>query len=267
MDATTECDLVRRWTAHADTRARDRLVASLQPVVRRIAQRHHGEGCGLPDLVQEGNLGLLAAIDRFDHNRGVRLSTYGTWWIRAFILRYVEHNARIVRGTTTSDRLRLFYQLGRTKQRLEADGRDTSAASIAAELGVGEHDVVAMEMLRTPTASLDAPVRTANGSPRAMLDRLPDEAESPAAWLASLELRERLEDALNRFGETLEGRSLEMFQDRVRAPRPTSLHELSHRWGVTRPTVRRIEDRLYRPLRRFLYREMGDAITAALGSA
>ncbi len=267
LDAETERELVRRWSEHSDVRARDRLVASLQPLVRRIAHRHRGPGCGLSDLIQEGNLGLLAAIERFDPERGVRLATYGTWWVRAFVLRFVENNARLVRGATTTDRLRLFYRLGRTKERLVAEGRDPSAANIAAELGVAERDVVAMEMLRTPTTSLDAPARPGSDSTRPAVDLLADATESPEDWLQSEELRDRLDRALDQFGATLEGRSFEMFRDRVRAASPASLHELSDRWGVTRPAARRIEDRVCRPLRRFLYRQMGDTITAALGSA
>ncbi|MEM6996767.1 MAG: sigma-70 family RNA polymerase sigma factor, partial [Myxococcota bacterium] len=241
------------------------LVAAAQPLVRRIAHRHRGPGCALHDLVQEGNVGLLAAIDRFDPDRGVRLATYAAWWVRAYVLRFVERNARLVRGATTSDRLRLFYQLGRTTQQLAAEGRETGPAAVAEALGVDERDVVAMQMLRAPAASLDAPSE-GEGRPRVALDRLADTSDSPEQWLESEELRERLDDALDRFGATLHGRSLEMFRDRVRSPRPASLHELSQRWGVTRPAARRIEDRVSRPLRRFLYREMGDAITAALGS-
>ena len=265
LDATTECQLIRRWAEDRDSHARDRLVASMLPLVRRIARRHRGNGCTVADLEQEGHLGLLAAIDRFDPDRGVRLATYAAWWVRAFVLRFVEHNARLVRGATTSQRLRLFYQLGRTKQRLAADGQDTSPAAIAEALGVPERDVVAMEMLRKPAASLDAPLPSSDGQPRSGVDRLADEADNPEDWLQSEELRDRLDAALDRFAQTLDGRSLEMFTDRVRAPSPASLHELSARWGVTRAAARRIEDRVSRPLRRFLYREMGDAITAALG--
>jgi len=264
-DAATECQLVRRWADQRDAAARDRLVASMLPLVRRIARRHRGNGCTLADLEQEGHLGLLAAIDRFDPDRGVRLATYAAWWVRAFVLRFVEHNARLVRGATTSQRLRLFYQLGRTKQRLAADGQDTSPAAIAEALGVPERDVVAMEMLSAPAASLDAPLPGSDGQARTGIDRLADAADTPEDWLQSEELRDRLDAALDRFANTLEGRSLEMFTDRVRAPSPASLHELSARWGVTRAAARRIEDRVSRPLRRFLYREMGDAITAALG--
>ena len=265
LDAATECQLVRRWAQEQDATARDRLVVSMLPLVRRIARRHRGNGCTLADLEQEGQLGLLAAIDRFDPERGVRLATYAAWWVRAFVLRFVEHNARLVRGATTSQRLRLFYQLGRTKQRLAADGQDTSPAAIAEALGVPERDVVAMEMLSTPAASLDAPLPGSEGQARTGIDRLADVADTPEDWLQSEELRDRLDAALDSFAKTLEGRSLEMFTDRVCAPSPASLHELSARWGVTRAAARRIEDRVSRPLRRFLYREMGDAITAALG--
>jgi RNA polymerase sigma-32 factor len=216
--------------------------------------------------VQEGNLGLLQAIDRFDPERGLRLATYAAWWIRAYILRYVEHNDRMVRGTTTKARLRLFYQLERTRQRLLARGEDPTASAIARELGVDDSDVVAMELLAPPIASLDARVPGHDGEAPARIDRLADDAASPEQWLGEHELRNQLDGALDRFGRTLQGRSLELFHERVAAPRPVSLRELSRRWGVTPATARRIETRVARPLRRFLFEQMGDSIAADLSA-
>ena len=265
LDAATEQFLAERWLTLHDPDARSKLVASQQRLVARIARRFRGYGCNEPDLVQEGNLGLLRAVDRFDPTRGVRLSTYAAWWIKAYILRFIEHNSRMIRGATTTDRLRLFYQLSKAKERLVSSGEPVTAAAIAHALGVSERDVVEMEQLRRPEVSLNAPVSREPGSMSGM-DRLPDAGPTPETVLESAELEERLQAALESFEKTLNGRALEMFRDRVASRRPASLQELSERWGVTRAAARRVEDRVARPLRRHLYKELGDTITAALGS-
>ncbi len=266
LDADTERALARRWLVDRDPVARDRLLVAHQFVVRQQARRYRCAGCSVADLEQEGNLGLLRAIDRFDPDRGVRLSTYAAWWVRAYILRFIEHNSRIIRGATTTNRTRLFYQLAKTKDRLAAEGEDASCERVAAALGVNERDVAAMEMLRAPIASLDAPVPGFERDTGSRMDRIAAEIETPEQSLESAQLRERLGDVLDRFGQTLSGRSLEMFRERVASDRPVSLQELSARWGITRAAARRIERRVAQPLRRWLYREMGDTIAASLGA-
>jgi RNA polymerase sigma-32 factor len=266
LDAETECALARRWLTDRDPVARDRLLLSHQYVVRQQARRYRCGGCSDGDLEQEGNLGLLRAIDRFDPDRGVRLATYAAWWIRAYILRFIEHNSRIIRGATTTNRTRLFYRLGKTRERLLAEGEDASREGVAKALGVDEQDVIAMDLLRAPIASLDAPAAGFDREGGRRVDRIAAEDHTPEQSLEFAQLRERLGDVLDRFGRTLSGRTLEMFRDRVASERPASLQELSTRWGITRAAARRIERRVAHPLRRYLYREMGDTITAALGA-
>lgn len=265
LDAETERALARSWATDGDSTARNRLLLAHQFVVRQHARRYHCSGCSIADLEQEGNIGLLRAIDGFDPDRGVRFATYAAWWVRAFIFRFLEHNSRLIRGATTTGRIRLFYQLGKVKERLLADGRDASRESVARTLGVHEQDVVAMEHLRAPIASLDAPIPGADGQVARRIDRIAAAVETPEQSLELAELRARLHDALERFGAKLRGRSLEMFRERVASDRPASLQELSARWGITRAATRRIEQRVSQPLRRHLYREMGDTIAAALG--
>jgi RNA polymerase sigma-32 factor len=265
LDAETESTLARRWRDDRDPVARDRLLLCHQFVVRSQARRHRYAGCSVADLEQEGNIGLLRALDRFDPDRGVRLATYAAWWIRAFMLRFIEHNSRMIRGATTTNRSRLFYQLGKTKERLLAEGEDASRAGVAKALGVDEQDVVAMELLRAPTASLDAPAAGFERDGGRMVDRVADADATPEQSLESAELRHQLDTVLDRFSATLTGRSLEMFRERVATDRPASLNELSARWGITRAAARRLEHRVSQPLRRYLYREMGDTIAATLG--
>jgi RNA polymerase sigma-32 factor len=267
IDIETELELARRWSTNRDPAARDRLILSHQFVVRHQARRHRCGGCSVADLEQEGNIGLLRAIDRFDPDRGVRLATYAVWWVRAFMLRFIERNSGMIRGATTTSRTRIFYQLGRTKERLLAHGEDASREGVARALGVEEADVIAMELLRAPTASLDAPDSGFDREGGRRIDRVAAPNETPEQSLESAQLRHQLNAVLDRFGATLTGRTLEMFRERLAADRPASLAELSARWGITRTAVRRIERRVAVPLRRHLYREMGDTIAAALGGA
>ena len=264
LDAKTEHALCVRWARNRDPEARDQLIAAQQPIVHRIAGRYCRTPAVYADLVQEGNLGLMHALERFDPDRGVRLVAYASWWIRAFVLRYLEHNHGLVRGATTASRSRLFYQLARTRQHLAAAGEDVSRATIADALGVEEKDVDAMELLRRPTASLDAPAD--KGGTTALLDGLADWGASPEEHTLSGELRTRLRDALRTFERGLQGHQLEVFRDRVIATQPVTMQELGERWGMGRSAARRIEGQVTRSLRRHLYRQMGDTVTATLGA-
>ncbi len=266
LDPQTEETLVRRWQDHQDTRARERLLAAHQGLVHRWARKYRSQGCAEIDLVQEGNLGFLHALDRFDSARGARLATFCTWWVRAHMLRFLERNARMVRGATTQARQRLFYRLARTKEALARDdGATPSTDVLATALGVSKADVLAMDLLQSPTASLDAPANTSERDGSTRLDGLCDPAQTPEEGVAAAELGARLDAALHEYQAQLQGRALEMFRERIVSTRPTTLQELSQRWGVTRATARRIEQRVATPLRRHLYRRMGDSITATLG--
>jgi len=268
LNADVERELLSRWTQDRDMSARARLVESQQALVMRLASSHSGPSHPIADLVQEGNLGLLRALDRFDAKRAVRLATYATWWIRAYMLRFVEHNQGLVRGATTAGRTRLFYQLGRTRQRLAAEGEEPSREAVAHALGVSEADVEAMELLASPPTSLDTEVSSGDRtSSSRRIDSVVDRGPTPEQALGHVQMSARLDRALEHFGSALHGREREMFTRRVSCAQPASLRELGQRFGMTRAAVGRLETQVARPLRRFLYRELGDSITAVLGHA
>lgn len=266
LDAQTEHALVTRWASGGDVAARNRLVAAHQAFVARVAKRYGRSTQHTADLIQEGNLGLIHALDRFDPERGVRLATYAAWWIRAYVLRYLEHNRGLVRGATTANRSRVFYQLEKTRQRLAADGEEVSREAVAFALGVDVQDVVAMEALRA-TASLDAATPANDGPGTSRIDLVVDQRPRPDERVEAQQMHTMLTDALTSFQTTLRGRQLQMFRERVACSRPVSLQELGERWGLTRTAVRRIETGVARPLRRHLLRTMGDSITLTLGPA
>ena len=139
--------------------ARKLITANLRLVVK-IAQEYRRAHRNLLDLIQEGNVGLIQAVQRYDPFRGVKLSTYAAWWIRAYILKFILANWRMVRIGTTQAQRRLFFNLRRERERMEKMGIETDSRRLAAALDVSEGDVVEMERrLAASETSLDAPVR------------------------------------------------------------------------------------------------------------
>lgn len=262
IDAEQERTLFERWR---DTRlpgALGSLVRAQQPMITLWARRYRSRECSLADLVQEGNVGLMHAIERFDPERGIRLGTFSTWWVRAHMLRFVERNTRLVRGATTSARRRLFYQLAKTTAALSREGSVPDASEIAEALGVSVEDVDAMSSLRTPAVSLDTP---AHDDDTACVEQVCDTAPSPEDELADAELAQRLHGALDDYAAGLDGAALAMLRSRVASSSPTPLRDLGTQWGLSNAAIRRLEKRVCNPLRRHLYRSMGDAVVETLG--
>ena len=262
LSAEEERAVFERWKSAGNSAAHGRLVRSQQGMIAFWARRYRSAECSLADLVQEGNVGLLYALERFDLERGVRLATFASWWVRAHMLRYVERNARIVRGATTAARRRLFYQLAKTTASLSRGGSLPSSEEIAGALGVSTQDVEAMAGLRMPTASLDA---SSQDDEVARMERVSDPSPSPEDEMACAELSQRLGVALEDYAASLEGAALAMFRERIASSSPAPLCELGARWGLSNAAVRRLEKKVATPLRRHLYRRMGDAVIETLG--
>ena len=262
LSAEEERTVFERWRGGRQRSAHDQLVHSQQGMIVFWARRYRSSECALADLVQEGNLGLLYAMDRFDPERGVRLATFASWWVRAHMLRYIERNSRIVRGATTAARRRLFYQLAKTTASLSRDGSLPGSEEIAEALGVSARDVEAMATLRAPTASLDSPV---HDDDLARIERVSDPAPSPEDEIACVELGQRLSVALENYASCLDGPALALFRERIASTSPAPLYEIGARWGLSNAAVRRLEKKVATPLRRHLYREMGDAVVDTLG--
>ncbi len=262
LSSDQERALFARWKETGFAGARTSLVRSQQRMIAFWAARYCSRECALVDLVQEGNVGLLYAMERFDPERGVRLSTFASWWVRAHMLRFVERNSRIVRGATTAARRRLFYQLAKTTASLSREGSLPCTEEIAHALGVSACDVEAMETLRAPTASLDT---TTKDDDVARMERVTDPSPTPEDEVADAELAGRLSDVLDAYAASLDGPALAMLRERVASTTPVPLCELGAQWGLSNAAVRRLEKKVATPLRRHLYRHMGDAVVDTLG--
>jgi len=251
-----EHELAVRYRETGDTDAAYRLITSNLRLVVMVAREYVRAFQNLLDLVQEGNIGLLEAVKQFDPYRGVRLPSYAVWWIRAYIIRYVMNNFRLVKIGTTQAQRRLFFNLQKEKARLEALGFKPTPKLIAENLGVKEKEVVEMDQrMGASEASVNA---TLPGSDTPMIDLLPADSTTAEDEVARTEFVSLMRSKLAEFGQSLDGREREIFDERLTAEEPVTLQELGERYGVSRERVRQIEEGLKKRLREFLVSQMRD---------
>ena len=254
-----EHELAVRYHEEGDRDAAYRLITSNLRLVVMIAREYQRAFHNLLDLIQEGNVGLLEAVKQFDPYRGVRLPSYAVWWIRAYVIRYVMNNFRLVKVGTTQAQRRLFFNLRKEKARLEAKGFKPTAKAIASNLGVKEKEVIEMDMrMGASEVSVDAPVGSENETSMIELMSEPDAATAEEA-VAEKEFYDLMRAKLEEFGATLAGRELEIFNERLLAEQPLTLQELGDRYGVSRERVRQIEEALKRRIREFLVEQVRGA--------
>ncbi|MGH7821360.1 MAG: sigma-70 family RNA polymerase sigma factor, partial [Candidatus Binatia bacterium] len=225
-------------------------------LVVMVARRYERTFRNLLDLVQEGNIGLMEAVKKFDPYRGIRFPSYAVWWIRAYIIRYLMKNFRMVKLGTTQAQRRLFFNLHKEKQRLEAEGFELSPKLIAQRLEVKPDEVIEMDQrMSARDVSVNAPV--AGDEDASMLDFLPSEATTEDE-VADAHYKKMVADKMHEFGRTLTGKDQTIFEKRLLTENPETLQEIGERYNVSRERVRQIEERLKKRLRDFLLAEMKD---------
>ncbi|MDH3199968.1 MAG: RNA polymerase factor sigma-32 [Myxococcales bacterium] len=256
-----EHDLAVQYFEKGDVEAAKRLVTSNLRLVVKIAYDYRQAYKNILDLVQEGNIGLMQAVKKYDPYKGVKLSSYAAWWIRAYILRYILNNHRLVKVGTTQAQRKLFFNLQKEKARLSAMGIEPTSELIADRLNVPERDVISMDMrLAAGDASLDAPVGTSEGRPVSRIELLPSESERVDEALADAQLGDQFTAKIREFGKTLEGKEAMIFQERLVAEDPKTLQTLGDDFGVSRERVRQIEKRLLKKLKDYLREELGETV-------
>jgi RNA polymerase sigma-32 factor len=258
LDADEEHRLAVRWHEQGDVEAAQRLVTSHLRLVVAIALSFRRAFANVLDLIQEGNLGLMEAVERFDPYQGTRLSTYATWWIRSRIVRYLLDNWRLVRVGTTNARRKLLYNLRAERQRLEAKGITPTTKLLADNLGASEEDVVAVDQaLGAGDVSLDAPLGE-NGTATGQ-DLLAAAGRSPEAEVDEALLVEKLHGALDELLPALSERERAILRERLLADEPVTLQDLADRDGVSREAVRQTEQRLLAKLQAHLEERLPEA--------
>ncbi|HUB13540.1 MAG TPA: RNA polymerase sigma factor RpoH [Acetobacteraceae bacterium] len=253
LTAEEELRLAHLWRDKRDSAAANRLVTSHLRLVARIAAGYRGYGLPYSDLISEGNVGMMQAIQRFDPDRGFRLATYAMWWIRAAIQEYVLHSASLVKMGTTAAQKKLFFNLRRIKGQMHAiDGSDLSAeqaSKIAEVLDVPVNDVVSMNLrMAVPDQSLNTPVHD-DGADQ-WQDHMPDESESHEMILADREVFDMRKACLAKALPVLNPRERRILNERWLKEEPTTLEDLASEYGVSRERIRQIESRAFVKLRK-----------------
>ena len=251
-----EHQLALTYRENKDPDAAYKLITSnLRLVVKIALEFHRAWVMNLLDLIQEGNIGLMQAVKKFDPYKGVRLSSYSSFWIRAYILRFILDNWRLVKIGTTQAQRRLFFNLQKEKAKLEALGYSAEPKKLAEAMGVKEKEVIQMDQRMSGwEASLDAPMR--DDAERSLMDFLPENKELIDGKLEDNEIKSILYEKLKDFKKTLKDKELYIYQNRLLAENPATLQEIGDKYGITRERTRQIEERLLRKIKDFLKEEI-----------
>lgn len=242
-----------------------RLVTANLRLVVMIAREYQRAFRNLLDLVQEGNIGLMEAVKNFDPYRGIRFPSYAVWWIRAYIIRYIMNDWRMVKIGTTQAQRKLFFNLQKEKERLEADGFTPGPKLLAERLDVKEGEVVEMEQ-RLANRDLSTDVPVGEGEEATLLDFLADNKETPEERFAEAEYHRVLSEKMEEFGRTLKDKESVIFRERLLTEEPLTLREIGEKYGISRERVRQIEERVKKKLKGFLGKTFKDVKDTVVGA-
>jgi RNA polymerase sigma-32 factor len=251
-----ERELAIRYKERQDVGAAYELVTGNLRLVVMIAREYQRATRNLLDLIQEGNIGLMEAVKKFDPYRGIRFPSYAVWWVRAYMIRYLINNWRVVKLGTTQAQRKLFFNLQKEKERLEAEGIVPGPKLIAQRLDVKESEVIEMEQrLASRDLSIDQPSDDEGGT---LLDVLPGRSETAEKQVADAEFRKEIGEKIHAFRATLKDKEAMIFSERLLAEKPLTLQEIGDKYGISRERVRQIEERLKKRLRAYLQEQVRD---------
>lgn len=254
-----EHDLAVKWVEEKDVDAARRLVLANLRLVVKIAMEYRRAWTNVLDLIQEGNVGLVQATHRFDPYQGVKLSSYAAYWIRAYILKFILDNFRIVRMGTTRAQRKLFFNLNKEKRKLEIEGYAVEPKRLAERLEVSEDDVRDMDRrMNQGDLSMNAPARRDEDSGAEVGDFMSGGTTSAEDEVGSGELQGVFAEKISEFKTQLEGRDLQILDERVLAEEPKTLQELADEFGVSRERVRQLEARMVNRLRDYFKENLVD---------
>jgi RNA polymerase sigma-32 factor len=241
------------------------LVTGNLRLVVMIAREYQRAFSNLLDLIQEGNIGLMEAVKNFDPYRGVRFPSYAVWWIRAYIIRYIMNNWRMVKIGTTQAQRKLFFNLQKEKEKLESEGFAPGPKLLAQRLDVKEGEVVEMEQ-RLANRDLSTDIPIGDGQERTLLSLLADNKLTPEESLTEKEYQSVLKEKMERFAEALKDKELVIFRERLLTEEPLTLREIGERYGISRERVRQIEERVKKRLKAYLSKEFKDLRETVAGA-
>lgn len=253
-----EVELGKRVQEESDSEAAYVLVtANLRLVVKIALEFQRVWMQNLLDLIQEGNIGLMQAVKKFDPYKNVKFSYYASFWIKAYILKFIMDNWRLVKIGTTQGQRKLFFKLKKEKQKLIDQGFDPKPKLLSERLGVSEREIVDMDQrLDGWDVSLDAPLKDDSDTER--IELLSTEVESTEDKVAKKEIETLLRNKIHEFKKSMTERELEIFEQRIFADSPLTLQEIGDRHGISRERVRQVEKNIVKKLREFFKREIPD---------
>ena len=259
LNREDEHELAVQYKEYGDVEAAYKLVTSNLRLVVMIAREYQRAFKNLLDLIQEGNMGLMEAVKNFDPYRGVRFPSYAVWWIRAYMIRYIMNDWRMVKIGTTQAQRKLFFNLQKEKEKIEAEGLTAGPKLLAQRLNVKEDEVVEMEQrLSSRDLSVDVPV--GDDDEATLLNFLQDNKQTPEEQIAEAQYRELLQDKMEQFAKGLKDKELVIYRERLLNEEPLTLREIGEKYGISRERVRQIEERVKKKLKTFLkdFRDVTD---------
>jgi RNA polymerase sigma-32 factor len=252
-----ESEVARRYAREQDPADAYRLVTANLRLVVKIALEFARASRNVLDLIQEGNVGLMEAVKNFDPYRGIRFPSYAVWWVRAYIYRYLINNWRLVKIGTTQAQRKLFFNLRKESERLEAQGFAPQPKLLAQRIGVKESEVREMqERMAQSEVSLDQPAGA--NTDASLVDVLPAASGNPEEEAAAVEWRNFAREQVDEFAETLTDKEREIFRSRLLTEDPDTLAQVGQQFGISRERVRQIEMRLKRRLKEFIKSRASD---------
>jgi RNA polymerase sigma-32 factor len=253
------------YKEYGNVEAAYRLVTANLRLVVMIAREYQKAFKNLLDLIQEGNMGLMEAVKNFDPYRGVRFPSYAVWWIRAYMIRHIMNDWRMVKIGTTQAQRKLFFNLQKEKEKLEAEGLTPGPKLLAQRLNVKEDEVVEMEQrLASRDLSVDMPM--GDDEEATLLHFLPDQKESPEEQIAETQYQQLLREKMEQFAGALKDKELVIFRERLLNEEPLTLREIGEKYDISRERVRQIEERVKRKLKAFLSKELKDVRSPRTGT-
>lgn len=253
-----ELELAAKVRKEKDEKAAYRLITSNLRLVVKIAMDFHRYWTkNLLDLIQEGNLGLLQAVRKFDPYRGIKFSYYASFWIKAYMLKFVMDNWKLVKIGTTQSQRKLFFNLAKERDKLIAEGFNPEPRLLAERLDVKEEEVIEMsQRLGGWELSLTAPV--GDDSREVYGSFLPDPSSNSEEQISDTETRNLLTEKLQEFRRTLSGKEADIFDNRILAEKPLTLQQLGDKYSISRERVRQIQEKLIRSIKKWLKENISD---------
>jgi RNA polymerase sigma-32 factor len=253
LERDQEYRLAKRWREQGDRDAANQLVTSHLRLAAKIAMGYRGYGLPMAEIISEGNVGLMQALNRFEPERGFRFATYAMWWIRASIQDYVLRSWSLVKIGTTTSQKKLFFKLRSAKSKIAAlEGGDLhpdQVASIAKSLDVADQEVIDMNRRLGGDKSINAPLRE-DGEIGELQDHLVDPSPSPEAIVVEQDEKDHRLTALTAAIEVLNDRERRIFEARHLTDNPPTLEELAEKFNVSRERIRQIEVRAFEKVRK-----------------